>query len=388
MNKNKPQTFFLAKIHSLTYHPSDLIKKIKLRAYDFRSFNVNKSASIGQVIFNPTNRIAFSKWVTPKRTRSYPFARIYDTYHHGGKVVTIIPVIKDEGAGASKNKSNNDRINFVTLSWMNLMNIYVILGWYSDAKKKSKYRITDQRFEDRYIRDKLETISTFKLDAHHWNNKHFTEDFSLVLKKASEAYEKIGEKHRVSMHPASRHIAFLDSIRSKKDSSKISLEKFADVTLGRSQQAAVRESSVTHQLELLGESSKGVFQIENNLGGKYYLTADEIFILPNRQVIIQESKNSSRGKLPSQSDVKDGLFKILLFSQISELYLGSKRVQFSVQLKLTGKLKGKLVLPCDSAILEKFIRLNGLGIADQKTLRLLNEESKSNHFRIVIQHND
>src|SRR3990167_3862298 len=107
MNKNKPQTFFLAKIHSLTYHPSDLINKIKLRAYDFRSFNVNKSASIGQVIFNPTNRIAFSKWVTPKRTRSYPFARIYDTYHHGGKVVTIIPVIKDEGAGDRKSTRLN-----------------------------------------------------------------------------------------------------------------------------------------------------------------------------------------------------------------------------------------------------------------------------------------
>lgn len=42
--------------------------------------------------------LALSKWVSPKRTRSYPYARVYDTFDSGtNKVVTIIPLIKDEG---------------------------------------------------------------------------------------------------------------------------------------------------------------------------------------------------------------------------------------------------------------------------------------------------
>ncbi|MEH2372629.1 hypothetical protein [Nostoc sp.] len=58
-------------------------------------FDVNKERSYG-LIKSPTTEIAYSKWVSPKRTRSYPFARIYNTYN-SSKVITIIPVIKDEG---------------------------------------------------------------------------------------------------------------------------------------------------------------------------------------------------------------------------------------------------------------------------------------------------
>lgn len=39
---------------------------------------------------------AVSKWVSPKRTRSYPYERVYNTLANGKKI-TVIPVIKDEG---------------------------------------------------------------------------------------------------------------------------------------------------------------------------------------------------------------------------------------------------------------------------------------------------
>ena len=43
-------------------------------------------------------KAAVSTWVSAKRTRSYPFVRIYKTLSHKNmKKITIFPVVKDEG---------------------------------------------------------------------------------------------------------------------------------------------------------------------------------------------------------------------------------------------------------------------------------------------------
>ena len=107
------------------------------------------------------NNLAFSKWVSPKRTRTYPFARIYNTFHFNTKKVTIIPIIKGEGAGTQ----NNDRINFITFSWMNLLNIYIILAWYEDAEKKlgTTDRITNQILNIESVREKLVEVSQYQI---------------------------------------------------------------------------------------------------------------------------------------------------------------------------------------------------------------------------------
>ena len=105
----------------------------EFKSYDIAQFDVNEAHMYGLIHLGTSgNNIAFSKWVSPKRTRTYPFARVYNTYHLNTKKVAIIPIIKDEGAGTQ----NNDRINFITFSWMNLLNIYIILAWYEDAERK------------------------------------------------------------------------------------------------------------------------------------------------------------------------------------------------------------------------------------------------------------
>lgn len=83
-----------------------------LKTYDFNNFNINQSKPFGIINLDSLqNNLAFSQWKSPKRTRTYPFARIYNTYHLNSKKVTIIPIIKDEGADG-----DNDRINFITMS--------------------------------------------------------------------------------------------------------------------------------------------------------------------------------------------------------------------------------------------------------------------------------
>jgi hypothetical protein len=104
------ETLFLKGfIRDATYTP--YLNPEKFEAYDVKQFDVNQAQASGLIDLGTSgNNLAFSKWVSPKRTRSYPFARIYNTFHFNTKKVTIIPIIKDEGAGTQ----NNDRINFIT----------------------------------------------------------------------------------------------------------------------------------------------------------------------------------------------------------------------------------------------------------------------------------
>ena len=59
-----------------------------------KHFDINDLPS--KCLINLCGKIfALSKWVSPKRTRSYPYSRVYDTFDCGaGKVATIIPLIK------------------------------------------------------------------------------------------------------------------------------------------------------------------------------------------------------------------------------------------------------------------------------------------------------
>ncbi len=157
------------KIENVIYDPQ--FKTSKLVEYYIDDFNITSARSFGFVKFNDESRLAYSTWVSPKRTRSYPLSRIYSTYH-AEKVVTIIPVLKDEGIGG-----DNDRINFITLSWLNLMNVYIILAWYDEADKKSNNKITSQKFNNDYVKQKLKEIKSYKLDAHHWNQSHLKKIF-------------------------------------------------------------------------------------------------------------------------------------------------------------------------------------------------------------------
>lgn len=358
-----------------------------LSEYKLAGFDINTASASGIVEVDGKNKVAYSKWVTPKRTRSYPFARIYDTYSFGGKRVTIIPVIKDEGVGASKNKSNNDRINFITLSWMNLTNVFVILAWYSAAKKKSRYRITDQTFDEFYVRKKIREISEYQLDAHHWNNEHFRNDFVAIFKNAVSAYERIAKKLAVKMHSASGHLVCLKKIVDSPNEKKLSLEKFANETLGKSKLAASREIGVKHKHEHLStkNSKKLVFEIKNNLGGSYFLTADEIILHKNKkELVIQESKNATKDKLPKGADIKDGLFKIMLFSQIKSLTIDGDAYKYKVKLKLTGKLSGSLQLPSSKERISSYVGAQKFSKSDEALIAMLDEEARANNYEVEI----
>ena len=366
-------------VKGVSYDP--YLNQKKLTEYDIAQFDVNTAKSSGLInIGTSGNNLAFSKWVSPKRTRTYPFQRIYDTLGLSTKKVTIIPVIKDEGAAG-----DNDRINGMTFSWMNLMNVHIILAWYEDASKVDmKEKITNQVLNVESVTEKLIEISQFHSNALHWNTNHFESDFERIYLNAVESYQRISEQEYVVMHKAQGHLKTLEKF---KVNNQFCVETFKRVTLSHSHDAALRETETIHALESLGAGDKGVFSIINYQGGEYYLTADEIY-WENDQLVIQESKNTNQKKFPSFpsiSDVKDGLFKLILFANMERVGVDDRTdVSFITRLKLTGNLTGSLLLPNSMDRVSNFCQENRLSSARRKTITLLNQEADMNNFQIWI----
>ncbi|MBD2776213.1 hypothetical protein [Iningainema tapete] len=371
---------FTGFIRDIVYTPC-LIPKIP--TYDISNFNINQVKSFGIITLDSLqNNIAFSKWTSPKRTRTYPFAKIYNTYHLNSKKVTVIPVIKDEGAGSD----NNDRINYITLSWMNLLNVYIILAWYESAERLANTtdKITNQKFNTDYVKQKILEISHYQSTALHWNTTHFERDFQTIYLNAVNSYENIATSQNVFLHSRQKHIEVLDNFR---QDGNFNLQNFKDYTLNKSLAAARRESMTVNRLEYLSDGYKGIFSLSNYLGGIYYLTADEVYLQGNIYTI-QESKNVSKGRLPSEEDIKDGLFKLILFSNLEALFLNDTQVDFRTSLKITGNITGTLYLPNETTTVAEFCQTNSLSTSKRRLIELLNQETIQNpKLSIVITQN-
>jgi hypothetical protein len=338
----------------------------KLPEYDFCDFDINKARPCGKIIV-PDGSVAYSKWVSPKRTRSYPFARLYDILN-APKRITVIPVLKDEGIDGDL-----DRIQFSTISWLNLFDIYIVLAYYESAVRNSRAgqskrnKISKQSFSPDFVERQILDILKYKNSALHWNFNLLETSFVDIYRKALDSYQVISRQTGIKMHDRKAQEKYLEKVRANFDD-------FKNLSLSGSKNASIREAAVVHHNEHLSDGSKVRLNIRNYLGGVYYLTADEV-IKEGDRYVIQESKNSTKGSLPSLDDIKDGLFKIALFSNIDALLLEGQKVDFTVRLKLTGKdIYGTLFMPCSSCELDRFITENRLNERRAKVIRGLYDE--------------
>ncbi|MCW1295018.1 MAG: hypothetical protein QXP07_04175, partial [Candidatus Parvarchaeum sp.] len=121
-----------AEIRGIKYQPF-LCKKLNVFDFDNIDWLLQKEASF--LLKVNGGQVAVSWWVSPKRTRSYPYARVYDTLSFTGKRVTIIPVLKDEGKDGDR-----DFLQWDTVSLMSLLGVYVIISYYSDASRNPRFR--------------------------------------------------------------------------------------------------------------------------------------------------------------------------------------------------------------------------------------------------------
>lgn len=72
----------------------------ELQNISLADFNINNCPTSCLVV-DGEKVFAVSKWVSPKRTRSYPYERVYNTLSQPKKI-TIIPIVKDEGINGDR----------------------------------------------------------------------------------------------------------------------------------------------------------------------------------------------------------------------------------------------------------------------------------------------
>jgi len=343
-----------AEITGLKYTP--LLCK-NLENYRLKQFEraLSKKANFILEIDNK-NKMAVSWWVSPKRTRSYPYARVYDTLNFTGKKITIIPVIKDEGKDGDR-----DFLQWDTISLMSLLGVYVIISYYSDASKNPRYKnkITKQRFDIGHIVNEVHKLLSYQSDALHWNLSQIDNVYE-IARKGLECYEHISKKLEVQMHSKESALKRINELHKGK-------ERFMELSRRLAQKAQRRESITTQPKEHL-TGIKAMITIKNYLGGYYYFTCDEIEIHRN-EIYLIEGKHSKIAKLPSLGDIKDGLLKMVLFTNLKNVTIGTQRYSPIPILKLTTEHK---------------LNMYSLSIAQRKLLEELKKEAIKNEFRIKI----
>jgi hypothetical protein len=297
----------LAKIKGIKYCPF-LCRT--LNEYSLSELDTALSKE-GTFILNlgKNKQIALSCWVSPKRTRTYPYARVYDSLGFPGKRATIIPIIKDEGKDGDR-----DYLQWDTISLMSLLGVYTIISYYESAEKSHKYnnKITKQKYNLKHILEEINELQYYQSDALHWNLSRI-EKAGELAQKGLDAYEKISFELGVEMHSkefAKRRIKNL--LEGK--------ETFMKISRNLAHKAQERESITIQPKEKL-TGTKATLTINNYLGGYYYFTCDEVSI-ENDTIYLIEGKHSKQTIIPSLEDIKDGLLKMILYTNLKEVKIG------------------------------------------------------------------
>ncbi len=306
--------------------------------------------------FGVKGKIAVSRWVSPKRTRSYPYARVYNTYGFTGKKVTIIPVMKDEGG-----EGDRDFLQWDTICLMSLLGVNVIIAYYDNAIASTRYqgKISHQQFNMEYIRQQLSNLMDCQSDALHWNIEQTDPNrLESVCQKSLQFYDRIGASLGISMHNRKSAVRKLEEIY-------MSRETF----LARSRflaRSAQQREIVTLQPKESVEGQKASITVINYLGGEYSLTLDECEITGS-DVRLIEAKHTKHGAMPSEDDIKDGIIKMVLFTNLHCVFIGHREYAVIPVLKLSTALGFNVI---------------NLSASQRQLYNKLIEEAHSNNFQL------
>ncbi len=301
-------------------------------------------------------RFALSHWVSPKRTRSYPYARVYDTLNYLGKRVTVIPVMKDEGK-----QGDRDFLQYDTLTLMGLLGVHVIISYYKDAQKSARYsnKITAQCFDFDQIVSEIHRLEKYQSDALHWNMQQ-VDKIDQVANTAIEAYHQLANRLEIELHSSETALKRLVILRRNRDA-------FITHSRALAKSAQERETKTLQPKEKI-HTQKATLTIENFLGGIYFFTCDEVYTQGNR-IFLVEAKHSRNQLLPSIEDIKDGLLRMVLLTNLKEVFVDQELFSPVAVLILTSA---------------RPFSLNHLSKNLIETIHLLKEEAENNKFYVII----
>jgi DNA-dependent RNA polymerase auxiliary subunit epsilon len=343
----------LAEIRGIKYKPF-LCRELNIFNFDNIEQALQSEASF--ILRVDGSQVAMSWWVSPKRTRSYPYARVYDTLGFAGKKVTIIPLLKDEGKDGDR-----DFLQWDTISLMSLLGVYVVISYYAKASRNPKFnnKITDQRFDVDYIKKLIKQLLDYRSDALHWNISQL-DNIGEICEIALESYRNISRELNVEMHSwESAEKRIMEILKGKETFMKLSR---------RLAEKAQKRERVTRQPKEHLTGIKATLTVKNYLGGFYYFTCDEVEVHGDNLYLI-EGKHSREKELPSIGDIKDGLLRMILFTNLENVKIEGKDYNPIPILKLTTSRE---------------FNLTSIKEEERQIIELLNREAKTNGFKIVI----
>jgi hypothetical protein len=152
----------------------------------------------------------------------------------------------------------------------------------------------------------------------------------------------------------------------------------------KAKEAQAREIVTTQPKESLSMLTKAKITITNYLGGQYFFTVDEVEIKDDTVYLI-EGKHSKNAILPSIGDIKDGLLKMILYSNLCEVAVDGVQMQSQAVLNLTStKIKGKLNSNDCQVIKDLFFDANNLTLTHMVLIEDLFSEAEENGFEVRI----
>lgn len=361
-----------AEIEKISYHPQMCDPLPVFRIEDFISGQAFKCGRF-LLEYSEQESFAISHWTGPKRTRTYPYGRVYDTLSVDNRI-TIIPFVKDEGIDGDR-----DFLQWDTVSLMSLLKVYVIPAFYKTARKSSRNpnKITAQEFDCAYLLDRLKTFAEFnQSDAVHWNMKEIQEQIVHVAEMAKYHYQKISRRTGVELHSP-------DGLDARIRRMKEDIENYRAYSRAQAQSARGRERVTWHEQERVS-GNKSVITIKNFIGGYYYWTVDEASIIGDKLLLV-EKKHSRKSRLPHLGDIKDAFLKMVLFTNLSEVMADGQPYKPFPMVGLTSDL---LQDYCHSAMddsrVDKFFERNGLDNRARTLVGRIFQESQVNHFFVSI----
>ena len=297
------------------------------------SYNFSKDPGLKELKFNnamtenstsfkskiESEVVAISVWTTPKRTKTYPFPRVYSTLGHDGKKITIIPVQASYGKHGDDNKLQPS-----TISWMSGLGVYVIVGVFTKAKMRPKGKaaanakegkvstqgepvFTSFEFENDELLEQVKEIVSKCPKVEDWNQKQLVRIPSL-LKIAIENNRRLGKELGV-------FVRSFKSLEKKLGVWNTDIPKFLLDCDKESEKAQHREFSSDQKLENV-PGKKGKFNVNMGNSKTIFLTADSVSIDQKEKIIeILEGKHTTKGKFPDENDVLDALFKLMIFKK-------------------------------------------------------------------------
>lgn len=246
---------------------------------------------------------AISVWKTPKRTRTYPYSRMYYTLGRPDcRPITIIPVVKDEGKDHDR-----DFVQWDSVSMTSYLGIYTVLAYYVAAARKSPDRVTKFELDWSFVTDKVIQALESNMTPLEWNNRERA-SVGDIIGNVLEGQDNIHTTTGVPLNDRSSLVAHLRKIGNP--------VAFMQSSRRLSAAAQKREARILQPREEIVRQRKTTITLSDAQDGIYNWTVDELVTAKNKAMIV-DKKNGQI--LPSYDDLSDSFFKMIFFTNIEEL---------------------------------------------------------------------